>query len=163
MPSGRNILLILVLCGCIGCAGGRAPSPRGPSARPATALELLKLRQPETKWDPKSRLKADLDQDGADDFALLGRRKDQFVVGIVQGPVEAKRSGVWTLEFPTNGGEDALCSKHARIALESLAENEGPEEDQPKQGRGINLSDDLCDAFHIYWSPQKHKFVWWRL
>jgi len=163
MPTCRNIVLVLILCGCIACAGGRPPSPRGASAGPATALDVLKLRQPETHWDPKSLLKADLDQDGGEDFALLGRQKDGFVVGIVHGPVEAKRSGVWTLDFPANGGEDALCSKHAKIALEPLAENEGPEADQPKQGQGINLSDNLCDAFHIYWSPQKHKYVWWRL
>lgn len=163
MPSSRNLLLILVLCGCVGCAGGRAPSPRGPSAGPATALDLLKLRQPETAWDKKSLLKADLDQDGGEDFAVLGRHKDRFVVGIVHGPVNAQKSGVWTLDFPTNGGEDALCSKHAKIALESLAENEGPETDQPHRGQGLNLSDDLCDAFHIYWSPRKQEFQWWRL
>jgi hypothetical protein len=163
MPSGRTIALVLILSGGLGCAGGRAPSPRGASAGPATALELLQLRQPQTKWDPKSLLKADLDQDGGEDFALLGRRKDRFVVGVVQGPVNAEKSAVWTLDFPWNGGEDALCSQHAKIALEPLAENEGPEADHPQKGLGINLSDDLCDAFHIYWSQRQQRFEWWRL
>ena len=163
MPSGRNIVLVLVLCGCVGCAGGRVPPPRGPAARPATALELLKLRQPGTAWDPKSLLKADLDQDGGEDYALLGRHKDRFVVGIVHGPVNAAKGGVWTLDFASNGGEDALCSRHAKIALEPLAENEGPKADHPRKGLGINLHDDLCDAFHIYWSPQNNQFEWWRL
>ena len=160
MKSTWSVLLVLVLCGC---AGGRAPAPHGPSAGPAAALDLLKLRQPQTDWDAKSLLKADLDQDGGEDFALLGRGRDHFVVGIVQGPVNGRNRGIWTLDFPWSGGEDALCSKHAKIALEPLAENEGPEADQPHKGQGINLSDDLCDAFHIYWSPQKQKFQWWRL
>jgi hypothetical protein len=159
MKSSWSVLLVLVLCGC---AGG-PPAPRGPSAGPAAAMDLLELRQPHTEWNAKSLLKADLDQDGGEDFALLGRGKDHFVVGIVQGSVNARTRGVWTLDFPWNGGEDALCSKHAKIALEPLAENEGPEADQPREGMGINLSDDLCDAFHIYWSPQKRRFAWWRL
>lgn len=160
MKSYWSVLLVLVLCGC---AAGRAPSPRRAASGPATALETLKLREPHTNWDAKSLLKADLDQDGGEDFALLGRGKDHFVVGIVHGPVKAPNDGVWTLDFPWSGGEDALCSKHAKITLESLAENEGPEPDQPRKGVGVNLSDDLCDAFHIYWSPRKQRFAWWRL
>ena len=160
MKASWTLLLVLVLCGCV---GGRSPAPRGPSPGPATALDLLKLRQPQTHWDAKSLLKADLDQDGGQDFVLLGHQKDRFVVGIVHGPVSSGTSGVWTLDFPTSGGEDALCSKHAKISLEPLAENEGPEADQPRKGVGINLSDDLCDAFHIYWSPRKQRFAWWRL
>ena len=163
MRSGLGILLVFILCGSIGCAGGRAPAPRQPSAGPATALDLLKLRQPQTQWDAKSLLEADLDLDGGEDYALLGLHRDHFVVGIVHGPVHATKSGVWTLDFPWSGGEDALCSKHAKIELESLAENEGPAADQPRKGQGINLSDDRCDAFHIYWNPRKQRFDWWRL
>jgi hypothetical protein len=163
MQSARNVVLALVLCGCLGCAGTRAPSPREPSAGPTTALDVLHLRQPATKWDSKSLLQADLDQDGTADFAVLGRGEDHFVVGIVHGPVNAGKDGVWTLDFPWDGGEDALCAKHAKIALESLEENEGPEEDQPHTGQGLNLSDDRCDAFHIYWNPRKKQFDWWRL
>ena len=62
-----------------------------------------------------------------------------------------------------DGGEDALCAKHAKIELESLEENEGPEEDQPHTGQGLNLSDDRCDAFHIYWNPKSKDFEYWRL
>ena len=163
MQSARNVVLALVLSGCLGCAGTRAPSSPGPSASPATALDVLQLREPATKWDARSLLKADLDQDGTADFAVLGRGKDHFVVGIVHGPVSAGKDGVWTLDFPWDGGEDALCAKRAKLALESLEENEGPEEDQPHTGQGLNLSDDRCDAFHIYWNPQKRTFDWWRL
>lgn len=158
----RSVALV-ILCACIGCAGG-APPPRRPSAGPAAALDVLAAREPETKWKKKSLLKADLDQDGVEDLALLGVRADDFVVGIVKGPLKAD-SRIWTLDFPVTGGEDALCSKRAKIALESLAEaeTEGPEADHPREGMGINLSDDLCDAFHIYWSPQRKRFEWWRL
>jgi hypothetical protein len=162
MQSARNVVLAFILCGVLGCVEGPAPSSPG-AAVPIAALDLLSQRDPGTRWDRNSLLEADLDQDGTDDFAVLGRGKDHFVVGIVHGPVSAGKGGVWTLDFPWDGGEDALCAKRAKIALESLAENEGPEEDQPHTGQGLNLSDDQCDAFHIYWNPRKQTFDWWRL
>jgi hypothetical protein len=162
MKTIRSLALV-ILCTCLGCAGG-APPPQTSAKGPAAALDLLAARHPETKWKKKSLLAADLDQDGVEDSVLLGVRGDDFVVGIVNGPLKAD-SRIWTLEFPTTGGEDALCSQRVRIALESLAEpeNQGPEPDHPDQGTGINLSDDLCDAFHIYWRPQRQRFEWWRL
>ncbi len=152
---------VLVLC-CAGCAGGRAPSPRGPSPE-AAALERLEHRLPEAKWKTKSLLRGDFDLDGGEDYALLGFEKDRVVVGVVQGPPNADKGGVWTLDFPWDGGEDALCSKKAKITPEPLAENPGPKAEHPRKGLGINLSDDLCDAFHIYWNPQRRTFEWWRL
>ena len=162
MHSARRIVLAFVLGGCLGCAGTRAPSTPN-AAVPIAALDLLRQRDPATRWDRGSLLTADLDQDGTDDFAALGRGQDHFVVGIVHGPVSPSKDGVWTLDFPWDGGEDALCAERAKLALESLEENEGPEEDQPHTGQGLNLSDDRCDAFHIYWNPGKRTFDWWRL
>lgn len=156
------VVLVLVLCGA-GCAGGGAPSPRDPSSDAPAALELLEHRQPQTQWKAKTLLRGDFDLDGGEDYALLGLEKDHVVVGIVHGPANAAASGVWTLEFPWNGGEDALCSKKAKITSEPLAENPGPKAEHPRTGLGINLSDDLCDAFHIYWNPRKQTFEWWRL
>jgi hypothetical protein len=161
MKPTLSLVLALAVCGCLGCAAGRAPSD-GAAGVPIAALDLLERRDPATRWDRRSLLQADLDHDGGEDYAAAGFREDRYVVAIVHGPVSLD-SPVWTLEFPWDGSEDALCSKRARIRLESLAENEGPEEDQPRTGQGINLSDDQCDAFHIYWNPRRKGFDWWRL
>jgi hypothetical protein len=157
---GRAFALVLVLA-CIGCAGARAPkSPAG--AKPATPLEVLRNRESRVQWDPASAIEADLDQDGEKDAALLGFRKDGAVVGIVQGPMAA-RSRTWILEFGwKGGGQHDLCSKEVGIDLERLEELESPEE-IPARGLGINLHDDRCDAFHIYWDSEKKRFEWWRL
>jgi hypothetical protein len=69
----------------------------------------------------------------------------------------------WTLDFPWDGEEDALCSKRAKISLEPLEENEGPKPEHPRKGQGINLHDGQCDAFHIYWNPKERTFEYWRL
>jgi hypothetical protein len=155
-------LLTLAPLGLLACAGA-APAP-GTSARtPRTALEVLRIREPETQWDAKSALRADLDQDGVDDHALAGIRGDRFVVGIVQGPA-GSGSRHWALEFPwTTGSQEALCSRNARIKVEDLEEDGRAEPARGKPGKGINLYDGDCDDFHIYWDPESKRFDWWRL
>lgn len=166
MKSGQTVLLILVLIvvllGGAACAG-RAPAPQTGAAEPRTALDVLQLREPKAKWDAKSLLHGDLDQDGGEDYAVAGIRGDRFLVGIVQGPVSAK-SRTWTLDFPwQGGGQEALCSKKARVALEELDEEAATGAGRPEGTPALLLHDDRCDAFHIYWDPQARDFTWWRL
>ena len=159
MKTAVRILLTLALPGLIGCAGMRPPStpetPPPPAKRTA-ALDILRQREPRTDWDPSSLLEADLDQDGKDDYVLTGIRGDRFVVGIVHGPA-GDSCRHWILEFPWDGTQDALCSREARIQLERIEEEGSPA--RP----GINLHDDKCDAFHIFWDPEQQAYDWWRL
>ena len=155
-------LLTLAPLGLLACATS-APAPATPARTPRTALDVLRVREPETQWDAKSALRADFDQDGVEDDALAGIRGDRFVVGIVQGPA-GPGSRHWTLEFPwSSGSQDALCSRNARIAIEDLEEDASVQPALAKAGKGINLHDDRCDAFHIYWDPESKRFDWWRL
>ncbi len=169
-PPVRNLAppaLLLALALLAACAG-REPEPRT-GASPRTALDVLKRKEPATQWDARSLLQGDLDLDGTPDYALAGIRGDRFVVGIVRGPLTAggaageADSQAWTLDFPWDGEEDALCSKKAKITLEPLEENEGPKPEHPRKGQGINLHDGECDAFHIYWNPKERTFEYWRL
>lgn len=156
-PFSRSDLafhsLPLLLALCVGC-GGLHPT--------RTAVDAARQHDPAVQWNAQSLLEADLDQDGRADYALLGLRKDRVVVGIVHGPLAAG-TPVWTLEFSVNGGgEDALCSPEAKIAIEPLGD-EAKTRRGGAQGVGVNLHDDKCDAFHIFWNPDKKKFEWWRL
>lgn len=156
MKTAVRILLTLALPGLLGCAGTRTSPETPPTAKRITALDVLRQREPETDWDSTSLLQADLDQDGTDDYALTGIRGDRFVVGIVHGPAGGSCRH-WTLEFPWDGTQDALCSRAARIELEKIEEEGSPA--RP----GINLHDDQCDAFHIFWDPERQAYDWWRL
>ena len=159
MKTTVRVLLTFALPGLLGCAGTRPPSgpETSPPARRLTAIEILRQREPDTDWDEESLLKADLDGDGTDDYALAGLRGKRFVVGIVRGPV-GDSCRHWTLEFPWEGGsQDALCSKEAKIELEQIEEQGEP------RRPGINLHDDLCDSFHIFWDPEQQTYDWWRL
>jgi hypothetical protein len=171
MKTSRTIFLALILCLGAACAGTRSTAPRtaksspAPTVAPRTALEVLRLRQPNTEWDAKSLLQGDLDQNGGPDYAATGIRKDRVVVGIVEGPVSA-RSRTWFLDFPwKGGGEGALCSDKVKMTLEPLdaAAKAGERKVANKPGVGLNLHDDRCDAFHIYWDPERKTFDWWRL
>jgi hypothetical protein len=169
MKTSRTIFLALILCLGAACAGNRSHAPRTShnprSVEPRTALEVLRLRQPNTEWDAKTLLRGDLDQNGGVDYAATGIRKDRVVVGIVEGPISA-RSRTWFLDFPwKGGGEAALCSQKAKITLEPLdpATEAGARKVARKPGVGINLHDERCDAFHIYWDPERKTFDWWRL
>jgi len=144
-----SILLLLAIC--VGCGGLRSPR---------TALDAARQHDPAVQWNAQSVLEADLDQDGRADYALTGTRKDRVVVGVVRGPV-VPGTPVWTLEFPVKGGgEDALCSTDARITIEPLGDEA---KTRGGEGVGINLHDDKCDAFHIFWNPETKKLEWWRL
>lgn len=156
MKKVPALLLLVAVASLIGCAGARPPASTG---KVRSALDLLRIREPDTQWDSASLLKGDLDQDGTDDYALSGLRGDIFVVGIVQGPASSS-SRHWSLKFPMEGGTDeALCSRKARIKLEEI-EKEGS---MARPGVGINLHDDQCDSFHIFWDVEQKTYDWWRL
>ncbi|HEX3130433.1 MAG TPA: hypothetical protein VH394_24055 [Thermoanaerobaculia bacterium] len=154
MKTTLRILLALSLLGLIGCAS----TPRSAGTR--TALDLLRQSEPDTDWDAKSLLHGDLDQDGVEDFALTGiKGGDLFIVGIVKGPVgPSSRHSI--LKFPWGDGDQgSLCSSKAKIALEPIQEDDPP----GRKGLGIDLHDDQCDAFHIYWDAGQNDYDWWRL
>jgi hypothetical protein len=153
MKTALPLLFAIPLLGLIGCAG--TPRPAGTR----TAVDLLRQREPDTQWDAKSLLHGDLDQDGADDFALTGIKDDLFIVGIVKGPLgDSSRHSI--LKFPWGDGDQgSLCSPKAKIALEPIMEDDPP----GRKGLGIDLHDDQCDAFHIYWDPEQKDYDWWRL
>ena len=160
MKTAARLLLTLALPGLIGCAGARpsaGPETAPPPAKRLAALEILRQREPDTKWEADSLVKADLNQDGNEDYAFKGIRGDLVVVGIVHGPVDDSCRH-WILEFLGSGGtQDSLCSPEARLDFEMIEE-----EGQPSRP-GINLHDDLCDSFHIFWDPEQKAYDWWRL
>ena len=147
------ILLTLTLIGLAGCAGMSRPSG------PRTAADLLRQQEPDTKWDAKSLVHGDFDLDGIEDSALAGIKGDLFIVGIVKGPAgpSSKHS---ILKFPWGDGDQgSLCSSKAKITLETMSEDDPPS----RKGLGINLHDEECDAFHIYWDAEIRDYSWWRL
>lgn len=142
-----------------------------------TALSVLTKRVPGVKWVEKSLIKGDFDYDGTIDYALRGRRGKFFVLGIVKGAVGAK-SKHWTMQFGEDAGDQgSLCSvKSAVITVDDIDKDfaefasEYVEDDTakmmkslPKNSKGINVADGMCDSFHVFWDRRAKQFTWWRL
>lgn len=158
MKTFSTVVLLIALTGTPILAQRKAAAPR------LTALRLLKVREPAVKWNPQSILTGDFDYDNILDYALAGRKGVSFVVGIVKGRLNRK-SKHSALEFSDGSSQNDLCSTtSAEIGLETFAANDEIEElrNLPKNSRGINLADGLCDAFHIYYSKSEKRFVWRR-
>ncbi len=163
LRSGIVLIALTALVGLTGCRTAGVPPGSAPSRQ--TPLPLLQKLEPGVAWQPDTLLQADFDGDGVEDYALGGIKGESlYVVGIVRGPLGDGRR-VWTLEFATDEGDQAsLCSLQAAMALEDLDESVIEESGgKLKTSKGINLHDDRCDAFHIYWSPKDRRFDWWRL
>lgn len=143
----------------------------------ATALNFLSRNEPGVKWNIKSQISGDFNYDGAIDYALRGRRGKSFVLGIVKSAPGGKRK-YQTLRFGEDAGEQgALCSvESAVIAVEDLdkdyvefaAEYLEPEfvkmlKNLPKNSKGINVSDGMCDSFHVIYDKKANELIWWRI
>lgn len=150
------LLAPAVLGGCSGWRGARK--------LPASAAAALEREAPGVAWDASTLLEADFTYDGVADLAVGGRRGGRYVVGIVAGPLEGA-ARAWALQFPVGEEtQDGLCSPRVRLVAEEVTEEafEGAGK-LPRGSRGLALHDDLCDAFHLYWDPQRKRFAWWRL
>jgi hypothetical protein len=161
--KGFKIIMVLVFSWllCIGASQGTKPS----STSGTTALNLLRQRERSVTWDARSLLTADFDYDGVDDFAVGGKMGAKYVLGVVKGPLSGQ-SKHWTFTFAEDAGDQgSLCSvSNARIRLEPLDEEEVEgARNLPANSRGINLYDDKCDSFHIFWDRKEGRFTYERL
>ena len=142
-----------------------------------TALIVLSKNEPSVKWNKKSQIKGDFDYDGIIDYALRGKREKFFVLGIVKG-VPSGKSKHWTMQFGEDAGDQgSLCSVNtARINVENLDNDyvkfaadylepdfAGMIKNLPKNSKGINVYDGMCDSFHILWDKKTKQFTWWRI
>ena len=148
-------------------------------------IELLSRWREDVQWKRDSLLLSDVTLDRETDAVVLGLKGNSVFVGIVAGPF-GKSSKHWILEFGANS-QDGLCgpASGARLRLEKLP----IPEDAPKTcessevarecrrwreaaqllylaaargSKGINLGDEKCDSFHIYFDPVQGQPVWWR-
>ncbi|HYG65302.1 MAG TPA: hypothetical protein VEL74_22160 [Thermoanaerobaculia bacterium] len=167
--NARQLLLALLAVPAVltvlatGCRTAGVPAPEGaPPGMETTAPALLATREPEVAWRTKSLVKADLDGDGKEDYALGGVKGDRYVLGIVQGP-PGSGSRHWTLDFGVaEEDQESLCSLQAQLAVEDL-DRKGSEGEMAANAKGLRLHDDRCDAFHIFWNTREKRYEWWRL
>jgi hypothetical protein len=107
-------------------------------------------------------VRGDIACDGRTDQAYVGHANGKIYVGLYR----ARTGKVQVLEFGVDTGhQDAICQDPAKLAIEALDYDLGPEApgfEKSKVCRGLILSDDVCDPLHFFWNHTTHLLNWWR-
>jgi hypothetical protein len=126
---------------------------------------------PTVKGDEKSIVSADINCDGRTDFAILGYEKNVLYVMLVRGELsETSKVDTLAIGLGNPSSQNHLCGKKAKLNLESqeydLTEELGENPEGFKKSKickGLNVSDGMCDSFHIYWNHKTNSLDSWRL
>ncbi|MDZ4258890.1 MAG: hypothetical protein U0974_14690 [Gemmatimonadales bacterium] len=127
-------------------------------------LDALHAMSPQVQWDTVV-VRADVDGDGREDSAYLGRAGGRIYVGVVLAESEI----VDVLDFAISGGiQEAICSEPATLGVEDtdypLSEIGPLQGFRPGTGaRGLRLTGGECDSIHLFWDHDHARLGWWRL
>lgn len=163
---GISVLLLLLVFQI-----GTAIAQDGRKNAKDLITRIGKKHLPTVKWDEKSIMSADVNCDGKTDHGILGYEKSVLYLMLVLGDV-SESSTVDTLAIGLGepSSQNHLCGKTAQLNLESqeydLAEDLGENPEGFKKSKickGLNVSDGMCDSFHIYWNHKTNSLDSWRL
>jgi len=155
----RPLLLANLLLVCVSFTAAQ-----NLKSRETIALGLLKRNHSGVNWTRSIMLRGDFDFDGVADTAYGTSNGKTYFVGIVRGGKRLK-SKTAVLRFVENSSDQAsLCSvAKAKIRLERISQSQTGLKGIRNGSRGINVFDDECDSFHIYFDQRQRSFTWWRL
>lgn len=144
----RTMLLLTVLC--TACTPDRSP--------PAAA-RLADRAEP-------AALVADVDCDARPDSARVLRSDTVLTVEVFRAAATAPEQ----LSIPVSSDRQlAVCMAEARLAAEPLTYLPGRDDIPRLEGfqssatcHGLSLTDDRCDALHLYWDGTRQRFGQWR-
>ena len=113
---------------------------------------------------PSSTVRGDFDGDGAADQATLIQHRHHVTLTVRRGSA----SGPEKFEFRVDpGAQDAICTLPAKL---STSASFCTPMDEPLPGCkeqpgkvDLSISDDACDAIHLYWNQDEKRMAWWRL
>jgi hypothetical protein len=175
-----SFVVVLVSTWGAGSAWAEAPRAVDSAGVDAGAVKALKEKAGDARWEG-AWLVADLDGDGKDDYARLGRAtrggKEKYVIGVAIARKATMVTSVlvFGVAGPTDGAVEDAVGPNARLFLEPPA---SPPEcagdaacekaraevaaNAAKGAKGIALSDGTTDAIHIAWNPVGRALEWWR-
>ena len=113
---------------------------------------------------PSNTVRGDFDGDGIVDQATLVQYRRHVTLTVRRGSA----SGPEIFEFRVDpAAQDAICTLPARL-ITSPSFCTPMDEPLPgcmEQADKVDLliSDDACDAIHVYWDQNEKRMAWWRL
>jgi hypothetical protein len=134
-------------------------------------IKIVYTESPQTKWDADSIVSADINCDNKNDYAIIGVEKNKVKLILILGVIQNSSKTI-TLEFGLGDlmSQSSLCGCKAKLKLESqdndLYDALGENPVGYKKSdicKGLNIYDDMCDSFHIFWNHKTNTLNWWRL
>ncbi|WP_036140586.1 hypothetical protein, partial [Aerolutibacter daejeonensis] len=113
---------------------------------------------------PPINVHGDFDGDGAVDTASLVQHTRQVVLTIRRASAPTHDTFTFRVD---PAAQDAICTLPAKL---STSPSFCTPMDEPLPGCeelpgkvDISISDDACDAIHLYWDKREQRMAWWRL
>lgn len=140
---------------------------RAPATDPTPPPGDVQQVEAAVQWDLRSRVRADFNGDGQSDSAQIGTQGSAVVLGIAIQQAAQGEAPMQLLRFRVDAdAHDGVCALPVTLQLAQPActLDSGPLEgcDATRSGAGLRLSDERCDAIHLYWNFQRGQMAWWR-
>jgi hypothetical protein len=134
-------------------------------AKEVDALKQLRKARPDIQWKNKFII-VDIDCNGNPDKVFYVQDAKSISIGLVMNG-NTKTPIVDTLVV-ARGKQGSLCSLPVKVSKYSLdldieqAVISAPGFKRSRSCQSVQISDDQCDSFHLYWNHAMKSAQWWR-
>lgn len=132
--------------------------------RPSVAVVLgLVVAASVMAADPNT-VRGDFDGDGTADEATLFQHERHVTLVVRRSSAAAPE----TFEFRVDpAAQDAICTLPAKLSTSpsfcAPMDEQLPGCTEAAGKVDLSISDDACDAIHLYWDGDAERIAWWRL
>lgn len=165
-PASGMIHLLILIAGTLLGASCQLNKIAGRTE----ALRRVAAQPPGIFWALDHAVRVDINDDGRQDYAVVGTESGRVVcLAVVLGPV-TPQSPVHRLDFGI--GSCQPCVQQLPVYLTTESMDYDPRETtldetsgfhRSRTASGVNISDGLTDSLHIFWNHNTRTIDWWRL
>ena len=142
---------------------GHASSPLSPDV----AYEEIATNNPNVRWDRRSLVEADFNDDGYTDFAMIGYKEVDLVLAVHASSHVGSRYRSELLPIGVGGSiQGAVCSLPVTLSIHEQVCDPGEGLlagcRESKRSKSLSLEDGECDSIHLYWNHDEERMEWWR-
>jgi hypothetical protein len=131
------------------------------------AEQIAKTR-PDIKWDRATVVSGDFNDDGKQDYAMVGYKGGGIVLAIRATSAGDGQLQTQYLHYRIGRAiQAAICEAPAKLQVKTQLCNPMDEQlpgcKESPTAKSLRLSGGECDAIHLYWNHKENRMEWWRL
>jgi hypothetical protein len=144
-----------------------ADAKQNTAALKVKVAEQIAKTRPDIKWDRSTFVSGDFNDDGKQDYAMVGYKDDGIVLAIRATSAHGGRSQTQYLQYRIGiNTQAAICEAPAKLQIKKQLCNpmdkQLPECKESPTTNSLRLSGGECDAIHLYWNHKETRMEWWR-